>query len=84
MACACAFCNAWGSDADPLTAGTCERCRTRFAIVRAVARRDARLFNVLRVPTWATPSERGEYQSAWLTARERIEAARVAAVRGAA
>lgn len=83
MTAACAFCAPWPSDANPLTAGTCERCRTRFAIVRAVARRDARI-NVLRVPTWATPSERGEYQSAWLTARERIEAAKVAAVRGAA
>jgi hypothetical protein len=80
---ACAFCNAWGSDANPLTCGTCERCRTRFAIVRAVARRDARI-NVMRVPSWATPAERGEYQGAWLTARERVEAAKVAAVRGAA
>lgn len=83
MTAACAFCDAWGSDRNPLTAGTCERCRTRFAIVRAVARRDARI-NVCHVPTWATPAERGEYQSAWLTARERIEAAKVAAVRGAA
>lgn len=83
MSCACAICDAWPSDRNPLTAGTCERCRTRFAIVRAAAKHDARL-NVPHPMPWMSVSERGEYWVTWLTARERIEAARVAAVRGAA
>lgn len=80
---ACGECGAWATDERPLTRGVCCRCGVRKAIVRAQARRYAR-FGPYYEPGWLLDQDRGDYRLAWLTARERIEAARVAAVRGAA